>query len=164
MIARWKIVVLIKKCFVRCLSACSIVPLAWWFRLVIHLKDIFGSLRNAFCEIFLNEWRRASSVLLALMIVFFACWLRTTPYTIHLPSQRKAKLFFTFTLFYVIFFFWISKRNFLCFFIHCSAIEKLENEYEFSSSDFSILNFCFSRELPKKVLLDSEKRSVWRVQ
>lgn len=166
--ARWKIVVFAvmkgKKMF------CMISPhsslslhcvAAWWFRFerwIVLAKILCG-----------NFWMNedpftlfASRSTICGINDSFLIFLSHTPYIdVHLPSQRKAKLFFTFTLFYVDLFcalsaFWISKRIFLCVFIHCHREKKKlenENEYEFSSSSFSHHFFArsFVRIAKKKV-------------
>lgn len=110
------------------------------------------------------EWR----ILLALMIVFLPLLtlLHSQPhtlFTIHCRHSEKAKLFSTFTLFYVnlvfsFFFFWISKRIFLCISIHCSAaIEKAGKWIRIFFIDFFNLLFrsLFSAAIAERKAADS---------
>lgn len=111
-------------------------------------------------------------VLRSLFVVFYPHSIVTF---IHLPSQRKAKLFFTFTLFYVIFFSESVSEIFLCIFIHCYwkkagkwkwirvFLHRVFNLFIFDSFFFSF------RELPKKVLFECDecvrsRAGAWRVQ
>lgn len=170
--ARWKIVVLIKKkCFVWCLSACSIVSNAGWFRFVRYPSSYRRE--NTFVSsLWMTEESFFSLLFLALMIVFyvlFALHSIHTPYTCR--RSEKAKLFFTFTLFMRFSFSESVSEIFYVFLFTALLLKnwKMKMNTNFLHQVFQSFFSLFFVNRRKKVsvwirMYDTRKKQAWRVQ